>query len=122
MRDAGEREFPSVVSIGKKKNNHQNAHLCTGTLITSQHVLTAEHCLEDEHPAYIEITVGSINRRHGTKYQTSHWITYVEWKNPSEYKNESALHDIAIITVIHNCKKVGDIWLFCIILSVFLVL
>lgn len=95
VRDSEINEFPSVVSIGVK----DNTHVCTGTLITSKHVLTAAHCLTIVNPAITEIIVGSIDREHGKIHHASHWIAYAEWKNRSNNEYNPLEHDIAIITV-----------------------
>lgn len=101
VRPARENEFPFVVSIGNANpiDAQRENHFCTGSLITRLLVLTSAHCLEDETTGTLQITVGTIDLRGGTKYYAQSWITYDDWYSNIHHEKPGGENDIAIITV-----------------------
>lgn len=81
VRPAYENEFPYVVCILKYDPDlsWENKRICTGTLITESHVITAEHCFEVPTDIRIEIAVGGYNIDDGIRHYPLWWISYDQW-------------------------------------------
>ena len=108
-QDAVPHSYPWMVSLGRRSLN--NLHLCGGVLLTSRHVLTAAHCIQDfEGVSDINIFAGI------------HYIT--EKKNPisalsidihPQFNQDTFANDIAIITLSsslpNNDPRIGTICL-----------
>ncbi|XP_029845204.2 serine protease hepsin-like [Ixodes scapularis] len=56
-RPAKEREFPWIVSIQSIRKNH----FCGGSIISTNVILTAAHCLENVRPRWIRVQAGFIH-------------------------------------------------------------
>lgn len=90
-------EFPFIASL----QNLNKEHLCSGTLITYSHVITAAHCLNDEHPRSIEIVLGEVDLRFASlRYEVASWLSYSVWATNLHLPGAEDYHDIAIITVL----------------------
>jgi hypothetical protein len=102
VRRAIEGEFSPVVTI--KKFTHRNippedTRICSGTLISIFHVITAAHCLEIIRFSLMEIIVGSIDIRQGMRYHPLWIVDYNRWANLSDLYRKYRINDIAIIKV-----------------------
>lgn len=91
-------QFPYMVSIRHASNLQ---HYCGGSILSSQWILTAGHCVEDPDPAKLIIYVGSISLKSGGfKYKVSNVIlheNYSHVQTPFSLKQMS--NDIALIKI-----------------------
>lgn len=101
-------QFPFIASIRLRNPVSPNllmnsGHYCSGSLITSKHVLTAAHCLERYAKDQIFISIGEEDLSNtGFVYEVESWITYVEWIRELNRSTEYLVNDIAIIKVNHS--------------------
>ena len=82
-------EFPWMVSITKDGNN-----FCSGTLISTKHILTASHCFDRYHPDDFTVVLGSDNLKNQDYYRIERFIERV-FVHPG-YKVCCHYFDIAI--------------------------
>jgi hypothetical protein len=104
VRNANENEFPFVVSVIQINQSastriYARNHVCTGTLISRQDVLTAEHCIIFESMDELEIITGSTRLRHCVRYPIFWWITYDQWANIQNVEILLPINDVACIRV-----------------------
>lgn len=72
-------QFPYMVSIRHASNLQ---HYCGGSILSSQWILTAGHCVEDPDPAKLIIYVGSISLKSGGfKYKVSNVILHENYSH-----------------------------------------
>ena len=108
-QDAVPHSYPWMVSLSKRSLN--NLHLCGGTLITQQHVLTAAHCIEDFDG------VQDMNVVFGSHYATDkrNIASAIAMTVHPQYEPETFANDIAIITlqtpIPENDPRIGTICL-----------
>jgi hypothetical protein len=74
-------------------------------LISSTHVLTAEHCLENLNDQMIEILIGSGKLSQSISYYLLWWYTYNQWISDNGLKKTTSYNDIAVIKVNKFVKK-----------------
>ena len=65
-------EFPWMVSITKDGEN-----FCSGTLISTKHILTAGHCFDRYHPDDFTVVLGSDNLKNQDYYRIERFIEKV---------------------------------------------
>lgn len=93
--NADNHKFSFVASLQSRRGEH----LCSGTLITNTHVVTAAYCLEGEHPRGVLVVLGVADLRNAptVRYNVASWTTYEEWINQIQLQRPS--YDIAIVRV-----------------------
>ncbi|XP_058805005.1 serine protease 38-like [Phymastichus coffea] len=103
-------EMLFIVSIGWNKSSNygkeENNHLCGGSLITTQHVLTVANCFNFRQNYHeIVVRIGSNNLRLAKLHTIEWWKTYHEWLNKAiDPVNELANYDMAIVKL-HNAAS-----------------
>lgn len=105
VRQARENEFPFVVSLSYKPTskyakNQEKSHECSGSLITTLHVLTAAHCIDQWHNySDIIVKVGSIDWLKAKTYEVRSWISFMKWAKAADDINPHVYYDVAIVSV-----------------------
>jgi secreted trypsin-like serine protease len=104
VKSANENEFKFVVSILTIDNSLQlpieRFHRCTGTLVSKQDILTAEHCMQDILPSSVKVLVGSIDLALSTEFRPMFFLPFENWSQQNEIWMEHQNNDIAFIKVI----------------------
>lgn len=82
-------QFPYIVSV-----RAYSSHICGGTILNKDTILTAAHCVPQKDVEYLTIVAGSpYLEYYGTKYQVKSIKTH------EEYNKENFQNDIAILKV-----------------------
>lgn len=86
--------YPWMVSLQKIQSNGQSYHFCGGSLISSEWVITAAHCLEDESFTSFKMYIGATNQVDGTpgEERTAEWFAIHH-----DYNTDTLGSDLAII-------------------------
>lgn len=109
--EAVANSFPWTVSLRRFNNNRISVHVCGGTIIGEQAILTAGHCLTDVRPDELVIVTG-LHQIDKILYKTQ---VYFPSKIVTLYKPKNVtLDDIALIKlnrIILTGKKVAPICL-----------
>ncbi|XP_011142690.1 serine protease snake-like [Harpegnathos saltator] len=110
-------EFPYMVALGyENQDNGDNSeaikYSCGGTLISSQHVLTAAHCVDNvQEKVPIEVRVGNENLKNidgAQRISISDVITYPRYKRSTNY------HDVAILKLRTPVRMTSNVRPICI--------
>ena len=99
VTQAYEYEFPYVVSIMRISTENEtleNLHRCTGTIISRQDILTAEHCLRDLTPYGFRIMIGSSDLYNCIEYYSLWWLSYNRWAYLTNTDLQNEDNDVAI--------------------------
>ena len=88
-------KYPFMVSIKFRYGDDWNGHFCGGSLISSQVVLTAAHCMEGQYPQDLEVTAGRVDlSSSGYGVQRQLVDSYIIHPN---YNRNTLNHDIALV-------------------------
>ncbi|KAJ8669822.1 hypothetical protein QAD02_001081 [Eretmocerus hayati] len=99
--------FKQVVSIShiKKKTGRGDTQICSGILISPQHVLTTERCLLNEDLGGLVVYIGSASLRGSKPYYLCGRISYSQ-QNVEETVNRALNYEIHDIAVVQLCEVV----------------
>ena len=64
-QNAAPGQFPYIVSLRERLKSNTDKHICGGSILSDQHILTAAHCLQGSHSNIenIFVVVGAIRRQ-----------------------------------------------------------
>jgi secreted trypsin-like serine protease len=74
-------------------------HLCTGSLLTRTHVLSAAHCIANRLKNETVILFGSNNLNQCVGHQILWWINYIEWAEYRRRHIQFETNDLSITRV-----------------------
>ena len=77
---------------------------CTGSLVSRQDVLTAEHCLRTTFTEGFKVMVGSHDLAHTTAHFPMFVMSYEHWIIYRRRRLDRSEHDIAFIKVNYTLK------------------
>ena len=97
-------EFPFVVAIGNNFFQDLQDHICTGSLISRNHVLTAASCLKNVALERLRVKIGSSDILSANDFEVSWWLSYEEWAQLNNMPPDHEDHDVAIIKVTKNVQ------------------
>ncbi|XP_011500641.1 PREDICTED: trypsin-like [Ceratosolen solmsi marchali] len=104
ITQARQQDFPFIVAITKRIENinAERYIVCTGTLVSSQDVLTAAHCTNNEELNGIQLIVGSVDIRSTNRHYPLWWISQYQW---AMYQlNYPYQTDVAVIRLINRLE------------------
>lgn len=95
----GSSDQSEKTAIKHYAEHEKHRHICSGTVIGAQHILSAAHCFYDEDvkrdPAKFSVVIGANNLRNGTKFQR-YCIAFTEIHKDYSYRTRIFENDIAI--------------------------
>lgn len=95
--EADPSSFPWVVSMRIKTVNGLYIHICGGSLISDQHVITAAHCLKEYEGSDFAFVIGTQSLDEKPKSQYIYNVANI-FSYPF-FDKTTTLHDLAIITL-----------------------
>ncbi|XP_054157689.1 trypsin-1-like [Oppia nitens] len=113
-REAGKGEFPWMVSVQYKQSHNSYKHMCGGSVINKNWVLTAAHCLIDEffRQPFREDSVQIVAGAHDINiWETGMSIHSVHSMVINEYNKNYPFDDIALIRVNEEFKYSESHWM-----------
>lgn len=101
-------KYPYVVSIAKKITliPAEMTHICTGSLIANNFVLTNAFLLNSGSEDFIRVIVGSVDLKYGMVYNASMVITYNDWADSKKIRGKFSIQDIVIIKVMKKKNSI----------------
>ncbi|XP_011495580.1 PREDICTED: uncharacterized protein LOC105360385 [Ceratosolen solmsi marchali] len=109
VRSAHVREFPFLVAFKHINviNPHATRdHICTGSLISRSHVLSAEQCIRNRNKNETAILHGTNSLSSCVQYSIEWWITFGEWSNYRNRQVEYDNNDISITKLTHDVQGI----------------
>ncbi|KAJ8664562.1 hypothetical protein QAD02_006224 [Eretmocerus hayati] len=103
----GDFNFVAAIALVDPYKPRAFSIFCSGALVSSRHILTNDHCLDDSlFPENIEIYFGSPDLNKAQKYKPSGWALFSKWV--LEKKGEPfslTFDDIAIIRLTEKVES-----------------
>ncbi|XP_011495204.1 PREDICTED: trypsin delta/gamma-like [Ceratosolen solmsi marchali] len=102
VRPIQEDEFRYVVCILKDnpRASWEDNILCSGTLISSHHILTVEHCFATvDVQTKVVVTIGGQNFDNGLRHYPTWWVSFHQWTVGQGQEFLSGIHDILIVRI-----------------------
>ncbi|XP_011495570.1 PREDICTED: chymotrypsin-2-like [Ceratosolen solmsi marchali] len=100
VRDAMTNEFPFVVAIKRFNNTNPNYPgdlLCTGTIISSQYVLTAAQRVLSVSVHNLEVIFGSNDIRSTQRLKVARLISFLMWAYTKHITVQESTNDICLL-------------------------
>ena len=92
--------YPWMVSLRVIKNNTLYDHICAGTIISSTHILTSAHCVNNLSNDTVLIAVVGIHLRDDvSQYAVQNSYTINAIKIHEDYNQAASRNDIALLTL-----------------------
>ncbi|XP_014235628.1 venom serine protease-like [Trichogramma pretiosum] len=88
-------DLPYVVLVAHRRHGK----ICTGTLVTKYHIVTAAHCIRYENPTDLEAIVRIPPYVESHKYPVSSSITYDQWTKFNNVNPRFPSNDIAVLSL-----------------------
>ncbi|XP_011495579.1 PREDICTED: uncharacterized protein LOC105360384 [Ceratosolen solmsi marchali] len=107
VRNAFEEEFPFIVAFRRINNVNPNPsrdHICTGALITKQHVLSAAQCHDRRLVNQTIVLHGSNSLLYCTTYRILWWITFNKWADLTGRNHLFSDNDISVTKLIYEVQ------------------